>query len=68
VQRAQHPVKLPGGEYLRSGTAVPVCFPQLHSAEDTKGRKLITAPLHALQVPVQVYFRRVSDPSGPVSA
>jgi hypothetical protein len=33
-------------------------FAQFHPADDSKVRKPVAAPLHALQIPVQIHVRR----------
>jgi hypothetical protein len=62
VQRTKHPVKPSGGEQSRGDIAVPVRFPQFHAADDAKVRELVAAPLHALQVSVQIHRRRRQRP------
>jgi len=62
VQGREHPVELSGIQQLCSDIAMPMGFAQLHSADDAKVRELVPAPLHALQVAVQIQSRRSQRP------
>jgi len=58
VQRTEHPVELSGLQQPADGSAVPMWFAQLHSADDVKVRELVAAALQALQISVEIQFWR----------